>query len=72
MKHSFHAGNSEFALGIGRESGLARDSSWGRPVFRAPPLINPHVIFDPLPFRALQPLDRRCGESTARQPLPAG
>jgi hypothetical protein len=26
---------------------------WGRPVFRPPELANPHVVLDPLPFRAM-------------------
>lgn len=30
-----------------------RDIVWGRPVFRAPNLPSPRVIFDPLPFRTL-------------------
>jgi hypothetical protein len=29
-----------------------RDIVWDRPIFRAPLLPNPRVIFDPLPFRA--------------------
>ncbi|MBL9216776.1 MAG: hypothetical protein JNG83_14965 [Opitutaceae bacterium] len=30
---------------------LTRDVAWDRPIFRAPVLPNPRVIFDPLPFR---------------------
>jgi len=30
----------------------ARDVLWGRPVFKAPALPNPRVVFDPLPFTA--------------------
>ena len=33
-------------------SGRERDIIWDRPVFRAPLLPNPRVIFDPLPFQA--------------------
>jgi hypothetical protein len=29
-----------------------QDIGWGRPVFRAPELPSPRVIFDPMPFRA--------------------
>jgi len=42
-----------------------RDILWGRPVFKAPELPNPRVIFDPLPFTAVrvtqpgEPLARR-------------
>lgn len=32
------------------------DAAWGRPVFRAPELIAPQVVFDPLPFRFLSPV----------------
>ena len=32
---------------------FAYDTTWGRPVFRAPELAPPQVIFDPLPFRFL-------------------
>jgi hypothetical protein len=30
---------------------MLRDIIWDRPIFRAPALPNPRVIFDPLPFR---------------------
>lgn len=33
-------------------SGLARDITWDRPIFRPPLLQNLRVIFDPLPFTA--------------------
>jgi hypothetical protein len=36
----------------------ARDLEWDRPIFRAPILSNPHVIFDPLPFRNREPLPK--------------
>lgn len=42
-----------------RKGGLVHDILWGRPLFHAPPLPNPRVIFDPLPFRTLLPCDRR-------------
>ena len=29
----------------------AQDILWGRPIFRAPDLPSPRVIFEPLPFR---------------------
>lgn len=29
-----------------------RDVLWGRPLFKAPSLPNPRVVFDPLPFTA--------------------
>lgn len=32
-------------------NGLTRDITWDRPVFR-PPLLNPRIMFDPLPFTA--------------------
>ncbi len=37
----------------GKKKTFAYDTVWGRPVFRAPELLSPHVIFDPLPFRFL-------------------
>ena len=37
--------------GVGQGSPLVRDIAWDRPIFRAPLLPNPRVIFDPLPFR---------------------
>jgi hypothetical protein len=33
---------------------LQRDILWGRPVFKAPELQNPRIIFDPLPFTAVR------------------
>lgn len=35
---------------------LTRDIRWGRPVFKAPTLPNPRVVFDPLPFTATRPI----------------
>lgn len=32
-------------------SGLTRDVLWDRPLFR-PPVLNPRIMFDPLPFTA--------------------
>jgi hypothetical protein len=32
--------------------GYLQDIGWGRPVFRAPELPSPRVVFDPLPFRS--------------------
>jgi hypothetical protein len=34
------------------QPGLLQDIGWGRPVFRAPALPSPRVVFDPLPFRS--------------------
>lgn len=31
-----------------------RDILWGQPVFKAPELPNPRVVFDPLPFTAVR------------------
>ncbi len=33
-------------------SAMARDITWGRPVFLPPMLPNPRIMFDPLPFTA--------------------
>jgi hypothetical protein len=33
------------------DKGRAVDVSWGRPVFKAPDIANPRLVFDPLPFR---------------------
>lgn len=32
-------------------NGPTRDITWDRPVFR-PPVLNPRIMFDPLPFTA--------------------
>lgn len=40
------------------------DAAWGRPVFRAPELSSPHVIFDPLPYRFFD--DVRTGPSKSK------
>jgi hypothetical protein len=34
------------------KTGCLVDIGWGRPVFKAPDLPSPRVIFDPLPFRS--------------------
>lgn len=34
------------------ESAARRDVLWGRPLFKAPALPNPRLVFDPLPFTA--------------------
>lgn len=34
---------------------LTRDILWNKPVFKAPALVNPRVVFDPLPFTATRP-----------------
>lgn len=31
-----------------------RDILWGQPVFKAPELPNPRIVFDPLPFTAVR------------------
>ncbi|MBE34232.1 MAG: hypothetical protein CMI16_01510 [Opitutaceae bacterium] len=36
-----------------------RDFAWGRPLFQAPKLPNPSVIFDPLPFTVHRPAGMR-------------
>ncbi|HYC71728.1 MAG TPA: hypothetical protein VEB66_11005 [Opitutaceae bacterium] len=38
--------------GASPKPGLLRDLVWGRPVFKAPALPNPRIVFDPLPFQA--------------------
>lgn len=37
-----------------RKRRLERDILWGQPVFRAPELPNPRIIYDPLPFTAVR------------------
>ncbi len=32
-------------------SRLRKDVTWGRLLFQPPALTNPHVVFDPMPFR---------------------
>jgi len=43
---------------------LTRDITWDRPVFR-PPVLNPRIMFDPLPFTAhrMVPVRRQNGKS---------
>jgi len=41
-----------------------RDVLWGRPLFKAPMLPNPRVVFDPLPFTATR-VTHRASEPTA-------
>jgi hypothetical protein len=43
-----HKGSAASDLG----SRLRCDVTWGRFLFQPPELTNPHVVFDPLPFRA--------------------
>jgi len=38
---------------------LTRDILWNRPLFKAPALPNPRVVFDPLPFTATRPATAR-------------
>ncbi len=40
---------------------LNRDVLWGRPLFKAPNLPNPRVVFDPLPFTAQRVTHRPAG-----------
>jgi len=44
--------------------GLARDVTWDRPLFR-PPVLNPRIMFDPLPFTAhrMVPVRRQATKS---------
>jgi hypothetical protein len=42
---------SSVSFGTGKTV-RARDVLWGRPIFKAPQLPNPRVVFDPLPFTA--------------------
>lgn len=49
-----HALQSHLSTGFslpGQGQAMLRDIVWDRPIFRAPVLPNPRVIFDPLPFR---------------------
>lgn len=46
IPHPRQNGASELA------SRLRCDVTWGRFLFQPPELTNPHVVFDPLPFRA--------------------
>lgn len=38
---------------------LDRDVLWNQPVFKAPALPNPRIVFDPLPFTATRPASVR-------------
>lgn len=33
-------------------TGLRRDVTWGRILFVPPELVNPRIVFDPVPFRS--------------------
>lgn len=46
---------------------MLRDLTWGRPIFKAPTLPNPRIVFDPTPFRFLHPdWPRYTAQNTAR------
>ncbi len=45
-------------------SNLVRDVIWDRPVFR-PPVFNPRIMFDPLPFTAQRMVPVRRQSATA-------
>lgn len=47
LRHAQYSGNHPV---IGRR----RDATWGRFLFSPPELVNPQMIFDPLPFRAAE------------------
>jgi hypothetical protein len=53
------------------KNGHLRDIVWDKPIFRAPPLPNPRVIFDPIPFRFLLSPVLSQGGSAARRHLRA-
>ncbi len=36
---------------VGSSDKRSMDIAWGRPVFKAPDITNPRIVFDPLPFR---------------------
>ena len=38
---------------------LDRDILWNQPLFKAPTLPNPRIVFDPLPFTATRPVPVR-------------
>lgn len=42
---------------------LDRDILWNQPVFKAPALPNPRIVFDPLPFTATRPAPVRVRRS---------
>jgi len=65
------AADSTAGLEPSRDRRLLRDVLWGQPVFRAPPLVNPQFVSDPLPYRALAAHARRPGEPAAFRPLRA-
>ncbi len=71
MTHASSTAASRARFEDSRDPKQLRDVLWDRPVFRAPPLINPQVIFDPLPFWALVHPERRLGELAACRPLRA-
>ena len=44
--------NARQSAGVSNlSSRLRSDVTWGRFLFQPPELTNPHVIFDPMPFR---------------------
>lgn len=54
MSRSLHQAQPPLSPGFslsGSGRTMLRDILWDRPIFRAPALPNPRVIFDPLPFR---------------------
>ena len=60
-------------------AGMTRDVLWDRPVFRAPALSNPRIIFDPQPFTTQRPVfkrtpaaERKTQQSPTRESEPTG
>ena len=50
---TYHDSNSRPGSGATNlTSRLRCDVTWGRVLFQPPELTNPHVIFDPMPFRS--------------------
>jgi len=59
-----HSTNRQASGASDLGSRLRCDVTWGRFLFQPPELTNPHIIFDPLPFRAHEHIPVRSKKSS--------
>lgn len=60
MNHFQHPSPQQAALSVVKSlipvrQTLNRDILWNQPLFKAPALPNPHIVFDALPFTVTRP-----------------
>lgn len=64
MNHFTHPPSKRSALAawkslVAVRQTLQGDIQWNRPLFKAPALPNPQIVFDPLPFTVNRPAPNR-------------